>query len=43
MLSHYDATSDSESVSTYSKGPHVGKYAEFASIHEDLSTRMFYV
>ena len=45
MLSHYDSASDTESVSTstYSKGIKIGKYAEFASIHEDLATKMFYV
>lgn len=45
MLSHYDSASDTESVSTstYSKGIKIGKYAEFASIHQDLATKMFYV
>lgn len=43
MLSHYQPTSDSESVASFSRGPRVGLHAEFANIHRDLSTRMYYV
>lgn len=43
MLSHFDPTSDSESVASFSRGPKVGKHAEYAAIHTNLSTRMYYV
>jgi len=44
MLSHYEASaSDSESIASFSRGPRVGRHADFANIHAGLSSRMYYV